>query len=137
MQLYPSRSSILAEFARKKGSKDKKRRKKRSLTDNLFGTTTAGQLVRGGLLTGGLLVAGKLRPKKVVVSTPSGGKPRMIAGRGETGAPLQVDDYMVSKPRTYKDGIVDGLRDMKPKVTLALPPGKKRGRGRPKKKFNV
>jgi hypothetical protein len=61
----------------------------------------------------------------------------MIAGRGETSAPLQVNDYIGVKPRTYKDGIVDGLRDMKPSVTPALPPGKKRGRGRPKKNFNV
>lgn len=176
-----------AEFARKKGSRDKKKRK-RSLKDNLLGTTTAGRVARGvgaaaALGAGGVgaamllrrggkgmyrktgreivdrittvnrpspssyrLSAGKtpnaLSPGRNALSpgrnaAPSGSKTRMIPGRNQTGAPPQVGDYMGGKGRTYKDVMMDGLRNMKEKVTRALPPGNKRGRGRPKKKFQA
>ena len=52
-QLYPGR----AEFARKKGSKDKAKRK-RSLRDNIMGTTTAGRIARGVGAAGALALAG-------------------------------------------------------------------------------
>lgn len=176
-----------AEFARKKGSRDKKKRK-RSLRDNLLGTTTAGRVARGvgaaaALGAGGVgaamllrrgskgmyrktgreivdrittvnrpspssyrLSAGKtpnaLSPGRNALSpgrnaAPSGSKTRMIPGRNQTGAPPQVGDYMGGKRRTYKDVMMDGLRNMKQKVTRALPPGNKKGRGRPKRRFQA
>lgn len=54
MQLYSSRYDILTTFARKKGSKDKTKRKKRSFTDNIFGTTATGRAVRVAGLAAGL-----------------------------------------------------------------------------------
>lgn len=156
-----------AEFARKKGSRDKKKRK-RSLRDNLLGTTTAGRVARGvgaaaALGAGGLGAAmllkrggkgmyrktgGEIVDRINVVNRPSpssyrlppgrstassSSKTRMIPGRNQTGAPPQVGDYVGGKRRTYKDVMMDGLRNMKQKVTRALPPGEKRGRGRPRK----
>lgn len=67
MQLISSRNKDLATFARKKGSRDKKKRKRRSLTDNLFGTTTTGKIARGAgavLATGAALKYGVM-PKVI------------------------------------------------------------------------
>lgn len=58
-QLYPGR----AEFARKKGSKDKAKRK-RSLRDNIMGTTTAGRIARGVGAAGALALGGKALLKR-------------------------------------------------------------------------
>lgn len=59
-QLYPGR----AEFRR---GKDKKKRKKRSMTDNILGTTTSGRIARGvgaaGAVGTGLLA---LRAAKIL-----------------------------------------------------------------------
>ena len=129
MKLYPSRNSILAEFARKKGSKDKKKRK-RSLSDNLFGTTTAGKLVRGGLLTGGALVAGrKFIPRKPRSLPASGGtsgrsyvkqekyrpgyKPNFV--EGPVPPPLKPNTYL-DKPTIDKNVTGDAWADRKPRV---------------------
>lgn len=201
----------IAKFARTKGAKDKKKRrsllqvvsggrfgnpKRRSLSDNIIGTTTAGRVARGAGVLGAASIgtALLLRKKGVVpVSTSavsngasavvpvakvvpssaivpsqaatriypqpinqesstrvagllsgrspkassSGGKAKMIPGREQTSAPPQVGDYMGGKRRTYRDAVMDGLRNMKEKVIRALPPGKKRSRGRPKKKFQA
>lgn len=51
-QLYPTRA---AEFRR---GKDKKKRKSRSLRDNIMGTTTAGRIARGLGAAGALALAG-------------------------------------------------------------------------------
>lgn len=51
-QLYPTRA---AEFRR---GKDKKKRKTRSLRDNIMGTTTAGRIARGIGAAGALALAG-------------------------------------------------------------------------------
>lgn len=153
MQLYPSRSSILAEFARKKGSKDKKRRKKRSLTDNLFGTTTAGQLVRGGLLTGGLLVAGrKFMPRNIATPAKSpianlpiagttkgrrytdikeinraGYKPNFVERPVPPPKPLNPNKYLGDLPDTKNINVVDDIWDDAPKVVKT---NKGKGTGR-------
>jgi hypothetical protein len=50
-QLYPSR----AEFRR---GKDKKKRKQRSLRDNIMGTTMAGRIARGVGAAGALALGG-------------------------------------------------------------------------------
>lgn len=78
-QLYPSR----ADFAR---GKDKKKRKKRSMTDNILGTTTSGRIARGvgaaGLIGAGLLGA---RAAKIL-------RPGYMAGKygaGDTTKYLQ------------------------------------------------
>ncbi len=67
MRLISSRNRDLATFARKKGSRDRKKRKKRSLRDNLFGTTTTGRVARGA---GALLATG---------ATLKYGKPKVLA----------------------------------------------------------
>jgi hypothetical protein len=144
MQLYPSRSGILAEFARKKGSKDKKKRK-RSLADNLFGTTTAGKLVRGGLLAGGALVAGrKFIPRKPLPDSTinnnnpignlpaSGGtsgrsyvkqetykpgyKPNFVERPVPPPKPLTPNKYLDDLPDTKNISVVDDLWADTPKV---------------------
>lgn len=98
MKLYPSRNSILAEFARKKGSKDKKKRK-RTLSDNLFGTTTAGKLVRGGLLAGGALVAGrKFIPRKPFPGSTAKNPVRNLPASGGTSGRSYV------KQEKYRPG---------------------------------
>lgn len=98
MKLYPSRNSILAEFARKKGSKDKKKRK-RTLSDNLFGTTTAGKLVRGGLLAGGALVAGrKFIPRKPFSGSTAKNPVRNLPASGGTSGRSYV------KQEKYRPG---------------------------------
>lgn len=71
-QLYPGR----AEFRR---GKDKKKRKKRSMTDNIFGTTTSGRIARGvgaaGAVGAGLL---GLRAAKIL-------RPGYMAGKYGAG----------------------------------------------------
>jgi hypothetical protein len=71
MKLKPSRSRDLTTFARKKGSRDRKKRKRRSLRDNLFGTTTTGRVARGAgalLATGAALKYGVM-PKVIKAKT--------------------------------------------------------------------
>lgn len=67
MQLISSRNKDLATFARKKGSRDKKKRKRRSLRDNLFGTTTTGRVARtaGAVLATGAALKYGVAPKVI------------------------------------------------------------------------
>jgi hypothetical protein len=65
-QLYPTRA---AEFRR---GKDKKKRKSRSLRDNIMGTTTAGRIARGVGAAGALALGGKLIASKMAARKPIG-----------------------------------------------------------------
>lgn len=75
-QLYPSR----AEFRR---GKDKKKRKSRSMADNVIGTTTAGRIARGvgaAALLGGGAVLGARALNRMKPMSVAGGKGLPVAG---------------------------------------------------------
>ena len=144
-----SLNRMTAEFARTKGSRDKKKRQ-RSLKDNVLGTTTAGRVARGvgaaGVLVGaGLLGAKALR--KVPQSQPTqkllGGSnnPKLLPGRSNTkiisstssaNKGSRVENYPGSTGVNRTGATYDGK-----KKELLLSPGKERRRNTTRKTLRM
>jgi hypothetical protein len=124
----------LSTFARKKGSRDRKKRKKRSLRDNLFGTTTTGRVARGAgalLATGAALKYGKPKvlakaasvkrqAEKVVNSTQQVGNAAQDIGQA-----AQKIGNAVEKVGNMVDDIRNIPANVKQKFQSMLAPSRK------------